>query len=99
MGKNSTKAEKAKRNLEYAKAHKKKVTPARRFGRPAPGPTAAPSTGAPGGTTGAPMGHMGPRTMYPAVCSTCGIETTVPFEPTSGKPVQCRNCFQPKPRF
>jgi CxxC-x17-CxxC domain-containing protein len=27
------------------------------------------------------------------------VETTVPFEPISGKPVQCRACFQPKPRI
>lgn len=91
MGKNSTKAEKAKRNLEYAKTHKKKAAPARRFSRPAPSPTAAPSGGA-------PVGTGAPRTLYPAVCSTCGIETTVPFEPTAGKPVQCRTCFQPKAR-
>jgi CxxC-x17-CxxC domain-containing protein len=44
-------------------------------------------------------GSMAPRTMYPAICSSCGVETTVPFEPISGKPVQCRSCFQPKPRI
>ena len=31
--------------------------------------------------------------MYPAVCSNCGKETTVPFQPTSGRPVLCRDCF------
>ena len=36
----------------------------------------------------------GQRTMYPAVCSSCGKETEVPFQPTSGKPVYCRECFQ-----
>jgi CxxC-x17-CxxC domain-containing protein len=35
-----------------------------------------------------------PRQMYPAVCSGCGKETEVPFQPTSGKPVYCRECFQ-----
>lgn len=98
MGKNNTKAEKAKRNQAYAALHKKKSSSARRFGRPA---TSAPSAPA-GGTTGAPAGMtstLPPRTMYPAVCSSCGAETTVPFEPISGKPVQCRACFQPKPRF
>ncbi|MBO9539282.1 hypothetical protein J7643_01665 [bacterium] len=94
MGKNSTKAEKAKRNLEYAKLHKKKASPARRFSRPAPSPAAAPAAGA---TAGGPSTGAA-RPMFPAVCSTCGIETTVPFEPTAGKPVQCRNCFQPKAR-
>lgn len=26
-------------------------------------------------------------------CSECGVETTVPFKPTRGKPVLCRSCF------
>jgi CxxC-x17-CxxC domain-containing protein len=29
-----------------------------------------------------------------AVCSQCGKETTVPFKPTQGRPVFCRECFQ-----
>jgi CxxC-x17-CxxC domain-containing protein len=29
-----------------------------------------------------------------AVCSQCGKETTVPFRPTQGRPVYCRECFQ-----
>jgi CxxC-x17-CxxC domain-containing protein len=29
-----------------------------------------------------------------AVCSQCGRETTVPFRPTQGRPVFCRQCFQ-----
>jgi CxxC-x17-CxxC domain-containing protein len=28
------------------------------------------------------------------VCSQCGKETTVPFKPTQGRPVYCRDCFQ-----
>jgi CxxC-x17-CxxC domain-containing protein len=36
----------------------------------------------------------GPRQMYPATCSNCGKATEVPFEPTPGKPVYCRECFQ-----
>ena len=27
------------------------------------------------------------------VCSQCGRETTVPFRPTQGRPVYCRECF------
>lgn len=27
-------------------------------------------------------------------CSGCGLETTVPFKPTQGRPVLCRECFQ-----
>ena len=29
-----------------------------------------------------------------AICSGCGKETTVPFRPTQGRPVFCRECFQ-----
>ncbi len=28
------------------------------------------------------------------VCSQCGKQTTVPFKPTQGRPVYCRECFQ-----
>ncbi len=38
-----------------------------------------------------------PRMMYKAICSDCGIETEVPFEPTEGRPVYCRECL-PKHR-
>jgi CxxC-x17-CxxC domain-containing protein len=47
------------------------------------------------GATGNGGGYGRPqRTMYPAVCSNCGKETEVPFEPTLDKPVYCRECFQ-----
>jgi CxxC-x17-CxxC domain-containing protein len=39
-------------------------------------------------------GYGGPRQMYPAICSNCGVETEVPFSPRSDKPVYCRECFQ-----
>jgi len=29
-----------------------------------------------------------------AVCAGCGRETTVPFKPTQGRAVLCRECFQ-----
>src|SRR5690349_12373827 len=29
-----------------------------------------------------------------AICSQCGKETTVPFRPSQGRPVFCRECFQ-----
>lgn len=35
-----------------------------------------------------------PREMHKATCSDCGAECEVPFVPTEGKPVYCRNCFQ-----
>jgi CxxC-x17-CxxC domain-containing protein len=33
------------------------------------------------------------RQMYPAVCSQCGRETEVPFQPRGDKPVYCSDCF------
>jgi CxxC-x17-CxxC domain-containing protein len=36
----------------------------------------------------------GARQMFPVICSDCGKETTVPFEPNGSKPVYCSECFQ-----
>ena len=36
------------------------------------------------------------RTETRTHCSECGVETTVPFKPTQGRPVLCRQCFQSK---
>ena len=36
------------------------------------------------------------RTETRTQCSACGVETTVPFKPTQGRPVLCRSCFQMK---
>jgi CxxC-x17-CxxC domain-containing protein len=36
------------------------------------------------------------RTETRTTCSECGIETTVPFKPTQGRPVLCRQCYQHK---
>jgi CxxC-x17-CxxC domain-containing protein len=33
------------------------------------------------------------RQMFTVTCSSCGREAEVPFRPTSGKPVYCRDCF------
>ncbi len=38
------------------------------------------------------------REMFPAVCATCGKETTVPFQPSNNKPVYCRDCYTPPQR-
>lgn len=35
-----------------------------------------------------------PRQMFAAVCSNCGKETEVPFQPRNDRPVYCRECFQ-----
>ena len=37
--------------------------------------------------------HKGPRAVYHAVCAACGKDTEVPFQPRSGRPVYCRECF------
>jgi CxxC-x17-CxxC domain-containing protein len=47
-----------------------------------------------GGSGGGGGYSSGPRQMYPAVCSNCGKDTEVPFEPRTDKPVYCRECFQ-----
>ena len=39
------------------------------------------------------------RTETRTQCSACGIDTTVPFRPTQGRPVLCRQCFQTKNRI
>jgi CxxC-x17-CxxC domain-containing protein len=36
------------------------------------------------------------RTETRTECSECGIVTTVPFKPTQGRPVLCRQCFKNK---
>lgn len=48
-----------------------------------------------GGYGGGGGGYSsGPRQMFPAVCSNCGKDTEVPFQPRTDKPVYCRECFQ-----
>src|SRR6266702_4313401 len=36
------------------------------------------------------------RTETRTECSECGVQTTVPFKPTQGRPVLCRQCFKNK---
>ena len=31
---------------------------------------------------------------HAVTCTTCGVDTTVPFKPSQGRPVLCRPCFQ-----
>lgn len=40
------------------------------------------------------QGGFADRPSFPATCSNCGQETTVPFKPTDGRPVYCRDCFK-----
>jgi CxxC-x17-CxxC domain-containing protein len=38
----------------------------------------------------------GPREMHKAVCSECKKDCEVPFKPTAGKPVFCKECYAKK---
>ena len=38
------------------------------------------------------------REMFPAVCAECGKSTTVPFKPSTEKPVYCKECYQSRSR-
>ena len=40
-----------------------------------------------------------PREMHKAKCADCGNECEVPFKPTEGKPVYCRDCYQKRRKF
>ncbi len=33
---------------------------------------------------------------YETTCASCGKQTAVPFVPREGRPVYCRDCFQPQ---
>jgi CxxC-x17-CxxC domain-containing protein len=39
-------------------------------------------------------GERSARPLYSAVCSNCGQEARVPFQPRGDKPVYCSDCFQ-----
>ena len=45
-----------------------------------------------GGSRGGGGGSQ--RQMFKVTCAECGAETEVPFEPRSGRPVYCRDCFE-----
>ena len=45
---------------------------------------------------GGGYGRSQQREMHPATCATCGKSTTVPFRPSGGKPVYCKDCYQPR---
>ena len=42
------------------------------------------------------FGPREPREMHKATCSSCGKECEVPFKPTPGKDVFCRECYMNK---
>jgi CxxC-x17-CxxC domain-containing protein len=41
----------------------------------------------------APRRGGGAREMFDALCAQCGADTKVPFKPTPGRPVYCRDCY------
>ena len=41
-------------------------------------------------------GRREQRQMFDTICSACGKETQVPFQPRGDKPVYCRDCFRPR---
>jgi CxxC-x17-CxxC domain-containing protein len=54
-----------------------------------------------GGSYGRPR-NDGPREMSDVKCADCGCQTQVPFKPTEGRPVYCRDCYakhKPKDRY
>lgn len=38
-------------------------------------------------------GYRPARQMFPVKCSECGKDAQVPFEPRTGRPVYCSDCF------
>jgi CxxC-x17-CxxC domain-containing protein len=44
-------------------------------------------------------GMRSERTMYDAVCTRCGAQTQVPFQPKPDREILCRDCFRPKGNF
>jgi CxxC-x17-CxxC domain-containing protein len=46
--------------------------------------------------TGPQPGAATKRVETTVTCTRCGKETTVPFVPTQGRPVLCRECFHPR---
>lgn len=40
-----------------------------------------------------------PREMHKATCADCGQECEVPFKPTEGRPVYCRQCYPKHKKF
>lgn len=49
---------------------------------------AQPGAGAGAGAAGAPQ-----RDQFKVQCTSCGVETTVPFKPDPNRPVYCRTCY------
>ena len=49
-----------------------------------------------GGRSG---GGFQQREMHDVTCAACGVQTQVPFRPSSDRPVYCRDCFSQNKRY
>jgi CxxC-x17-CxxC domain-containing protein len=47
-----------------------------------------------GGGGGFRSGPRPERELFDVVCSSCGQQTKVPFQPRGDRPVYCRDCFE-----
>lgn len=54
-----------------------------------------------GGNTGFRRNNFNqePREMHKAICSDCKQDCEVPFKPTEGKPVYCKECYSKHKKF
>jgi len=68
-------------------------------GRPRSGGRGGSRGGGFGGGFRGPRREFGPREMFKATCADCGKEAEVPFKPTEGRPVYCKDCFAKKRGF
>jgi len=59
-----------------------------------PADRAARRAGGGGGGGGGGGYGGGAREMFTAICSNCGKEARVPFQPRGDKPVYCSDCFE-----
>jgi CxxC-x17-CxxC domain-containing protein len=90
----------ASKGLTHAPTRCKNCREARRTSRPDGGGRGGNSHGGGGGGRGGNShgggggGGGGARELYDAVCDSCGAPTKLPFPPTAGRPVYCRDCFQ-----
>jgi len=46
------------------------------------------------GGSGGDRRDQQPKEYFKTKCSDCGNECEVPFKPTQGRPVYCRDCFK-----
>jgi len=79
------------RGLEHEPTRCKNCREARKANR---GDGFGSSSGYGGNDRGDRGGDRGDREMHVVTCSDCGTETRVPFLPSSGRPVYCRDCYR-----